>query len=120
MVRAAVGALLANPSRCRILLALGDGRALAASQLAAEAGVTPATASSHLGKLLASGLLTLERHGRNRYYRLAGHRWADLSRLSLRSPPTSRSVHCGKAPARKHYAMRAPATTISLDASASP
>ena len=45
---AAVGALVADPGRCRILLALGDGRALPASRLADEAGVTPATASSHL------------------------------------------------------------------------
>jgi len=69
---AVVGALLANPGRCRILLALDDGRALAASVLADEAGVTPATASSHLGKLLAADLLSVERHGRHRYYRLAG------------------------------------------------
>jgi len=38
-----------------MLLALGDGRALSASVLAAEAGVTAATASSHLHKLTAGG-----------------------------------------------------------------
>jgi DNA-binding transcriptional ArsR family regulator len=43
---AALGSVLSDPSRCRILLALGDGRALAASVLAAEAGVAPSTASS--------------------------------------------------------------------------
>jgi DNA-binding transcriptional ArsR family regulator len=75
---AAVGALLADPGRCRILLALGDGRALPASQLAAEAGVTAATASSHLHKLAAAGLLAVEPHGRFRYYRLAG---PDVGRL---------------------------------------
>lgn len=69
---AAVGELLADRSRCRILLALGDGRALPASRLAAEAGVRPATASSHLGKLVAGGLLTVEAYGRHRFYRLAG------------------------------------------------
>jgi DNA-binding transcriptional ArsR family regulator len=69
---AAVGALVADPGRCQILLALGDGRALPASRLAAEAGVSPATASSHLGKLTAAGLLAVEAHGRHRYYRLAG------------------------------------------------
>jgi DNA-binding transcriptional ArsR family regulator len=36
---AAVGALLAEPARARMLAALGDGRALSASALAAEAGV---------------------------------------------------------------------------------
>jgi DNA-binding transcriptional ArsR family regulator len=69
---AAVGALVADPGRCRILLALDDGRALPASRLAAEAGVTPATASSHLRKLADAGLLAVEAHGRYRYYRIAG------------------------------------------------
>ena len=54
-----------------MLLALDDGRALPSSRLAAEAGVSPATASSHLGKLVDAGLLSVEPHGRHRYYRLA-------------------------------------------------
>jgi DNA-binding transcriptional ArsR family regulator len=69
---AAIGALVADPGRCQILLALNDGRALSASRLAAEAGVSPATASSHLGKLTEAGLLAVEARGRHRYYRLAG------------------------------------------------
>src|SRR6201996_8351344 len=69
---AAIGALVADRGRCRILLALGDGRALPASRLADEAGVSPATASSHLRKLTEAGLLAVETHGRHRYYRLAG------------------------------------------------
>jgi DNA-binding transcriptional ArsR family regulator len=69
---AAVGALLADPGRCRVLLALNDGRALPASLLAAEAGVCASTASSHLSKLVAAGLLSVQPHGRHRYYRLAG------------------------------------------------
>jgi DNA-binding transcriptional ArsR family regulator len=69
---AAVGALVADPGRCRILLALDDGRALPAGRLAAEAGVSPATASAHLRKLTDAGLLAVDAHGRYRYYRLAG------------------------------------------------
>lgn len=69
---AAIGALVADPGRCSILLALDDGRALPAGRLANEAGVSAATASSHLRKLTQAGLLTVEAHGRNRYYRLAG------------------------------------------------
>ncbi len=84
---AAVGALLADASRCRVLLALDDGRALPASLLAAEAGVTPATTSSHLGKLVAAGLLTVERHGRNRYYRLAGPNVGQLTEILTRLAP---------------------------------
>lgn len=69
---AALAALLADPARCKVLLALDDGRALPASVLADEAGVSRSTTSSHLAKLTGAGLLTVETHGRNRYYRLAG------------------------------------------------
>jgi DNA-binding transcriptional ArsR family regulator len=68
----AVARLLADPGRCRMLLALDDGRALPASRLAGEAGVSAPTASSHLGKLVDAGFLTVEPHGRHRYYRLSG------------------------------------------------
>ncbi len=69
---AAVGSVLADAGRCRMLLALDDGRALPASRLAAEAGVSPSTASSHLRRLVDMKLLAVEAHGRFRYYRLAG------------------------------------------------
>ncbi len=75
---AAVGSLLSDSSRCRVLLALADGRSLSASALAAEAGVAPSTASEHLAKLVSAGLLAVEARGRNRYYRLAG---ASVARL---------------------------------------
>jgi DNA-binding transcriptional ArsR family regulator len=68
---AAVAGLFADPTRARVLMALSDGRALPASVLAAEAGVTPQAASTQLARLLAAGLLTVERSGRHRYYRLA-------------------------------------------------
>src|SRR5580704_18246610 len=86
---AAVGELLANPGRCRMLLALDDGRALPASRLAAEAGVTPATASSHLSKLLAAGLLTVEPNGRHRYYRIAGPRVGQLIEILAQLSPAA-------------------------------
>lgn len=84
---AALGALLGEPARGRILVALSDGRALPASVLAAEAGVARSTASEHLGRLLAGGLVTVERHGRYRYYRLAGPQVAEvLERLATIAP----------------------------------
>ena len=71
-----------------MLLAVADGRALPASVLAAEAGVSPATASVHLAKLCAAGLLVAEPHGRYRYYRLASGEAAALIELAARlSPP---------------------------------
>jgi DNA-binding transcriptional ArsR family regulator len=69
---AAVAALIADPARTAMLIALIDGRALPAGELAYASGVTAQTASSHLAKLLAGGLLAVEREGRHRYYRLAG------------------------------------------------
>jgi DNA-binding transcriptional ArsR family regulator len=68
---ASIAALFADPSRARIIGALADGRALPASVLAAESGVAPSTASEHLARLVAGGVLTVERSGRNRYYRMA-------------------------------------------------
>ncbi|MGX9790672.1 ArsR/SmtB family transcription factor [Mycobacterium sp. MMS18-G62] len=75
---AALASLLADPARCKVLLALDDGRALPASVLADEAGVSRPTASSHLGKLTDAGLLAVESHGRHRYYRLAGPEVGEL------------------------------------------
>src|SRR4051812_11250826 len=69
---AALGSVLAEPARARMLLALGDGRALAASVLASEAGVAASTASGHLARLVDAGLLAVTAQGRHRYYRLAG------------------------------------------------
>ncbi|MEA2256776.1 MAG: hypothetical protein QOG35_2821 [Solirubrobacteraceae bacterium] len=69
---AQVAALIGDPGRARVLTALGDGRELSASVLAAEAGVAASTASAHLAKLLDGGLVAAERHGRHRYFRLAG------------------------------------------------
>jgi DNA-binding transcriptional ArsR family regulator len=69
---ARIGALVADPGRARMLMTLGDGRALAASVLADEAGVAASTASAHLAKLVDGGLLTVQRHGRHRYFALAG------------------------------------------------
>jgi DNA-binding transcriptional ArsR family regulator len=85
---ASIGALVADPGRARILLALGDGRALAASVLADEAGVAASTASAHLSRLVKGGMLRVERHGRHRYFRLAGPEVGDLIEALARiSPP---------------------------------
>lgn len=69
---AAIAALLGDPGRANMLAALMHGRALTASELAIEAGVTPQTASGHLSLLLDGGLVLVRRQGRHRYYRLSG------------------------------------------------
>jgi DNA-binding transcriptional ArsR family regulator len=90
---AKVGALVADPARARILLALDDGGALPASVLADEAGIAPSTASAHLGKLVDGKLLTVERHGRHRYFALAGKDVAELiealAKVALPAPVQS-------------------------------
>jgi DNA-binding transcriptional ArsR family regulator len=68
---AMVASLVGDPARANILTALMTGRALTASELARQAGVTPQTASSHLSKLETGGLIEQEKQGRHRYYRLA-------------------------------------------------
>jgi DNA-binding transcriptional ArsR family regulator len=69
---AMVAALVGDPARSNMLTALMTGRALTASELAHQAGITPQTASSHLAKLEAGGLIEPEKQGRHRYYRLTG------------------------------------------------
>jgi DNA-binding transcriptional ArsR family regulator len=85
---AAIGALLADPGRCRILMALNDGRSLPAGLLASEAGVSASTASSHLHKLTEAGLITVDRQGRNRFYRLAGPQVGQLLETITQLAPT--------------------------------
>ena len=81
--------LLAEPARAAMLTALLDDRPLAAGELARLAGVTPATASAHLGRLLDGGLVTVVRQGRHRYYRLAGPEIAAvMEALANLSPAT--------------------------------
>lgn len=86
---AALGSLVADRTRARILLALGDGRALAASVLASEAGVAASTVSGHLAKLVEGGLLVAEPHGRHRYYRLADERVGRLIELLAQHAPAA-------------------------------
>lgn len=69
---AALAALIGDATRASFCLALLDGRAWTAGELARLAGVSPATASEHLDRLVRGGLLAEERQGRHRYVRLAG------------------------------------------------
>lgn len=74
---AALGSLIGSHARASMLSELFDGRALTATELSHVADVSPATASEHLGKLVAAGLLICEQHGRHRYFRLAGSHVAE-------------------------------------------
>ncbi len=68
---AVVAALIGDPARAAMLCALMDGGELSASDLASRAGLAANAASPHLGKLVAGGLLSVRRSGRQRHFRLA-------------------------------------------------
>ncbi|MEU2632757.1 helix-turn-helix domain-containing protein, partial [Kitasatospora sp. NPDC007106] len=75
---AAVAGLLADGTRAAFCLALLDGRAWTAGELARHAGVAAPTATEHLNRLVGGGLLAEERQGRHRYVRLADPQVAEL------------------------------------------
>ncbi|MEU9170989.1 winged helix-turn-helix domain-containing protein [Streptomyces sp. NPDC048420] len=103
-------ALMADPTRARILLSLLDRRSLAMSELAAEAGVAQSTTSAHLARLVDGDLLTVRSEGRHRYYSLASADVATalecLARLSPPFRPNSLRSHrrsCSLKAARTCY-----------------
>ncbi len=75
---AALAGLLADNTRASFCLALLDGRAWTAVELARHAGVAASTATGHLNLLVAGGLLAEQRQGRHRYVRLADAGAAEL------------------------------------------
>lgn len=73
-----IAALIGDHARADVLTALMTGQALTATELAAVAGVTKQTISSHLAKLLDARLVSVVSQGRHRYFRLADD---DVARL---------------------------------------
>ena len=67
----ATAQLMGDPARAAMLVAMLDGRAFTAGELARTAGIAPSTASGHLAKLHDGGLIALYPQGRHRYYQLA-------------------------------------------------
>jgi DNA-binding transcriptional ArsR family regulator len=112
---AALASLLADETRATFCLALLDGRAWTAGELARYAGVAPSTASEHLGKLIAGGLLSEERQGRHRYVR-----FADAGSAHVVEDLAAHTAHFGRRGRAAPWPGAAPATTISRAASRSP
>jgi DNA-binding transcriptional ArsR family regulator len=89
------GALLAEPARAAIVLALLDNRARPAGELATIAGVAAPTASAHLKRLSDAGLLSVVGQGRHRYYRLADEdvaHWIETLMLAAPRRMKDRSI----------------------------
>ena len=93
---AEVASLAGDPGRAGMLHALMDGRALTATELARVAGITPQTASGHLARLSAGGLVTVQQQGRHRYHRLASPAVARMLKSIMQ-------VAAGSAPRRKAF-----------------
>ena len=66
-----IASLLADPARAKILWTLIDGTTRPAGELAYAANISAPSASAHLAKLVAGGLLESEAQGRHRYFRIA-------------------------------------------------
>lgn len=89
---ATVAAAIGDPSRAAMLTALMDGRSLPASVLAYWAGITPQTASEHLKRLAAAGLVARQPDGRQRSYRLANEQVAHaIEALMVLAPKRPRA-----------------------------
>jgi DNA-binding transcriptional ArsR family regulator len=99
---AEVASLIGEPSRAAILLALLDGRALPAGELARAARLSAAATSLHLAKLTGGGLLAVRQEGRHRYYRLASAEAAHaLEALgAIATAPPQRSLTAAQARVR--------------------
>jgi DNA-binding transcriptional ArsR family regulator len=86
---AAVGRLIGDPNRARMLQVLLGGQPQSGSALAAAAGISRALASAHLKKLTAGGLIRAERRGRQQLYSIAADQVGEaLETLLLLAPAT--------------------------------
>ncbi|MGE0657939.1 MAG: ArsR/SmtB family transcription factor [Reyranellaceae bacterium] len=99
-----IASLVGDPARANMLTALMGGKALSAGELAAEAGVTLPTASSHLAKLQSGGLVAVEQQGRHRYFRLTGPDIAAM--LESMMGLAARVGHVRRQPGPKDPALR--------------
>ncbi|MES2687557.1 MAG: winged helix-turn-helix domain-containing protein [Pseudomonadota bacterium] len=88
---ARLASTIGDPRRIQMLALLMEGRALTAKELALGAGITPATATSHLKRLLDDGLLAGTSQGRHKYFRLASEHVAHLVESLMRVAPRRQS-----------------------------
>jgi hypothetical protein len=78
-----------------MLVALLDGRALPAGELARSAGISAQSASNHLTLLRQQSMLQVEQQGRHRYYRLHRPEVAEaIEALACIAPPPQPNRIC--------------------------
>lgn len=88
--------ILSDASRVAMISALLDGRSLTARELSHGAAITPQTASFHLGKLSAAGLVDVVPQGRHKYYRLASDEVVATLKSMLAMAPQSKAKPAAK------------------------
>jgi len=87
-----IASLIGEPVRAKILWTLMDGRAYTARELAIGVETTPQNLSMHLGKLLRTGLLSVEAQGRHRYYTFARTEVADAIEAMANLVPAEQAM----------------------------
>ena len=108
---AETASLVGDPARAAMLTTLMDGRALTSGELARAAGIAPQTASGHLARLSAAGLLEMHCRGRHHYYRLASAEVAQmLETMTAVSHVTLAGRHRAVVTGPRDRAMRAART----------
>ncbi len=99
---ARLASTVGDPRRIQMLALLMEGRALTAKEMALGAGIEPATATSHLKRLLDDGLLVSTSQGRHKYFRLASEQVAQLVEALMRvAPPRQRAAAPADEPIRQ-------------------
>ncbi len=93
---ARIASTVGDPRRIQMLALLMEGRALTAKELALGAGIEPATATSHLKRLLDDGLLESAAQGRHKYFRFASEQVAHLVESLMRVAPRRKAVSIPK------------------------
>ena len=107
---AGIATVIGDRTRAAMVSALHEGAPLPGGELARRAGVTAPTASEHLARLVDSGLVSVERRGRHRFYTLAAEEvaraWEALALIAPRQGVTTlraASVGAALAEARTCY-----------------
>jgi DNA-binding transcriptional ArsR family regulator len=107
---AEVASLAGDPARAGMLLALMDGRALTASELARAADTDRQTASEHLARMAAADLVHVEKQGPHRYHRLATPAVAQMLKSMMHATPGLKAMRPAPATGPRDNAMRAART----------
>ncbi|PDQ35002.1 MAG: transcriptional regulator [Candidatus Lumbricidophila eiseniae] len=93
-------AILADPTRVRIVLALRSAAEMSVNHLADTVDKSPAAVSQHLAKLRLARMVTTRQDGTRVFYRLADEHVSDLVTDAIKQ--AEHSVAHGRVPRHHH------------------